>query len=454
MANKETQTYGFYGACELEVSLDSNLVIDVQSNSQGTLNGEPLYLQNRQKAKNSKWIIKPYTGNLNIGRSELYVIYNENDDTQAITFNDYDEPLTLEPFNEEYGQLWMVFNTGSGWNFRSYNDASFVISTKEKKIEIGTAIVIENDNYHGTQLWNPQYNRYPAEDLQEGKYAILTKMNELFCMYNENGPGPIKMNYAINFPDPYSHVIFDVVWWEEVQAYTLRLDHTTLVLSIEDGSIVTKPFDKENPLQYWSIQKAENNMYTIESISRPLQYMDIKGASTAPLPGGSVIVYNKNGNVNQQWIFENPINFGYDFYQWEGPNIDKIGGVYFKIKNPDLLKYIERYKIEIEGFGVEYPWGKPIKHEVLPNQVIKVSTGGAYGVDKQTKIKVWAIDNQGEYILILDRLVNSNDTVSQTRGLPTSSFQTNMGNKNDVKMQFNFYDSTCNTFINDDHRIE
>lgn len=119
MTNKETQTYGFFGACELGISLDSNLVIDVQSNNQGTLNGEPLYLQNRQNAKNSKWIIKPYTGNLNIGRLELYVIYNENDDTQAITFNDYDEPLTLEPFNEEYGQLWMVFNTGSGWNYRS-----------------------------------------------------------------------------------------------------------------------------------------------------------------------------------------------------------------------------------------------------------------------------------------------------------------------------------------------
>ena len=145
-------------------------------------------------------------------------------------------------------------------------------------------------------------------------------------------------------------------------------------------------------------------------------------------------------------IQERDIKSNYDFSQWEGPNIEKIGGVYFKIKNPNHLKYIERYKIEIEGFGVEYPWGKPIKHKVISDSVIKVSTGGVYGV-YQMPIRVWAIDKLGQYILILERTVNNNDTVSQTRSL-----QMDMRNKNDVKMQFNFYNSTCNIFVNDNHR--
>ncbi|MEN8648224.1 RICIN domain-containing protein [Bacillus toyonensis] len=444
------------GDFELGIFSDTKFVIDVQNTDQGAT----LRLQERQKAGNPQWRVKLYKGVWNPEKLDVYVIYNAKNEKNAITFDDYDLTLTLEPINDyDLGQLWEIYDTDEGWKFRSFEVPSLVISTRNQEIKAGTEIIAFNDNGLQTQLWTPQNDRYPAEGLQEGKYAIRTKMNEQFCMYNENGPGPIKMDYALDFPDPYSHVIFDVAWWDDVKAYTLRLDHTTLVLSIENGGIVTQPFDKGNFLQYWSIQKAEDNTYIIESVNQPLLCIDVEGAWTAPLPGGNVIVWNKNGNANQQWIFEKPINSenviksNYHFDQWE-EHSGAIGGVYFKIDKPDFLKYVERYKIEIEGFPIEYPWGKPIKHEVISDQVIKVSTGGAYGVDKQTPIKVWAIDKEGKYILILDRLVNSNATVSQTRGLPTSSFQANIGNKNNVKMQFNFYNSTCNIFVNDDNHDE
>ncbi|HHQ2899351.1 TPA: RICIN domain-containing protein [Bacillus cereus] len=444
------------GEFELGIFSDTNFIIDVQNTDQGAT----LRLQERRKADNPKWRVKLYEGVWNPEKLDVYVIYNAENKNNAITFDDYDLPLTLKPIDDyDLGQLWEIYDTDEGWKFRSLEVPSLVISTREQEIKAETEIIAFNDNGIQTQLWVPQHNRYPAEDLKEGKYAIRTKMNEQFSIYNENGPGPIKMDYAIDFPDPYSHVQFDVAWWEDVKAYTLRLDHTTLVLSIENGRIVTKPFDKGDLLQYWSIQKAEDNAYIIESVNQSLQCMDIEGAWTAPLPGGNVIVWNKNGNANQQWIFEKPtdpenmIKSNYDFYQWEGPNLEQLGGVYFKVKNPDLLKYIERYKIEIQEFGVEYPWGKPIKHEVISDGVIKVSTGGVYGV-YEMPIRVWAIDKQGKYILILERYVNNNDTVSQTRDFPTKSFQTSMENKNDVKMQFNFYNSACNIYCNNDRHGE
>ncbi|MEN8648222.1 hypothetical protein ABFE25_26980 [Bacillus toyonensis] len=65
--------------------------------------------------------------------------------------------------------------------------------------------------------------------------------------------------------------------------------------------------------------------------------------------------------------------------------------MYFKIDKPDFLKYVERYKIEIDGFGIEYPCGKPIKHKVISDSVIKVSAGGVYDV-YQMPIRVWAFD--------------------------------------------------------------
>ena len=285
----------------------------------------------------------------------------------------------------------------------------------------------------------------PVKILKEGVYSIQTKMNESFSIYNDNGR--IRMDYALDSPEGK----FEVAWDNTIKAYTCTQNGTNFALGIENGQIVAKPFDKTNLSQYWSIQKAGENTYALENISQPLQYMDVEGAWTATLPGGNVIVWDKNGNANQQWIFGKPFNpediikSNYDFHQWEGPNIEKIGGVYFKVKTPDLLKYIERYKIEIEGFGVEYPWGKPIKHEVISDNAIKVSTGGAYGV-YQMPIRIWAIDKQGKYILILEKSVNNNDTVSQTK-----SIKTDVGNKNDVKIQLNFYDSTCNIFVNDNY---
>ncbi|OPA04739.1 hypothetical protein, partial [Bacillus cereus] len=170
-------------------------------------------------------------------------------------------------------------------------------------------------------------------------------------------------------------------------------------------------------------------------------------------------LYKQNGNANQQWRFgspivipENTIKKNYSFYQWQGQGKERIGGVYFRVSDYNILNLIERYSIEIYGYDYEYPWGKPIKHEFISDGIIRVSTGGTYGTYGEP-IRVWAIDKNGRYTLILDRFVQDGDAIIRI-GENTRNNEQKLQDRNNIKLQLNFYNSTCNIYYYDDHDIK
>ncbi|BAR87697.1 uncharacterized protein KNN_06964 (plasmid) [Bacillus thuringiensis serovar tolworthi] len=296
--------------------------------------------------------------------------------------------------------------------------------------------------------------RKPATDLKEGIYSIQTSMNTQFGMRNSDGL--IQMDYAVDLDDRK----FEIAWIDSVKAYSIYLVGTDQALSIDkENRIILKPFNNTDQTQHWNIQRTGKNTYIIESLRYPLHCMDVEKAWTAPLPGANVILYKQNGNANQQWRFsspivipENTIKNNYNFYQWQGQGKEYIGGIYFKVSDYNILNLIERYKIEIYGYDYEFPWGKPIKHEFISNGIIRISTGGTYGTYGKP-IRVWAIDKNGRYTLILDRFVKDGDAIIRIDKNKRNKEQ-EIHNTNNVKLQLNFYNSTCNIYYHGDHHTK
>ncbi|MCQ6336212.1 MULTISPECIES: RICIN domain-containing protein [Bacillus cereus group] len=294
MNGKELEV--FLGAFELGVRANSNLIIDVQNTSSGA----NLHLQERQNVRNSKWRVELYTGVWNPENLDVFVIYNVNDKQNVITFDDYNQALTLRPI-EEYnlGQLWEIYDAGEeGWRFRSFEVPSLVIGTRDQKTAVGTDITAYNDNDIQTQLWTLSYDRKPAEGLldnQNARYSIRTMVDSTFGIVNRDHTA--QAHKITNLPDRK----YQVKWDKNKQAYTIiqEVNNRKLALSFDGKSeeIVFRDFDAEELMQYWNIKYVKDKAYIIESLTRPSKCIDIWSDL------GKILLFQNHGGTNQQWEF-------------------------------------------------------------------------------------------------------------------------------------------------------
>lgn len=293
----------------------------------------------------------------------------------------------------------------------------------------------------------------PVEVLKDGVYSIQTKMNQKFSIYNDNGR--IKMDYALDYPERK----FELTWDNAIKAYTCTQTGTNLALGIENGQIVATPFDKANRSQYWSIQKSGEHTYIIENFSQPSQCIDVEKAWAAPLPGGNVIAYTKNGNENQQWIFGKPIKIptsqevkeAFQVHAYEGHTVGAPStpvtyryGVYFKSPiSPAILTAISNYEaIKVDKRGNE----TRTTVELTSKNGYDYLPINATSMEHQSYQLIAKLMNGKEVVILTGwrsyktNFVDSEESLEQVESLEETS-----------SIQFNFDHSTCNIFLNDNY---
>ena len=283
---------------ELGVRANSYVVMDVQHTNQGAT----LRLQEKKKASNSKWKVKPYTGGLNPENLEVFVICNVNNENNVITFDDYDQTLTLKPFDtNNLGQLWEIYDTSDGWRFRSFEVSSLVVGTRDQKIDVGTDIIASNNWNLQTQLWVPDYGRSPATGITNDlslRYSIRTRVGTTFGIVKRRQTAIA--GKITNLPDRK----YQVTWDTNKQAYTIiqkeNNDIFALSFDSETKDIVFKYWNAGDLTQYWNIETAAdktNSSHLIKPLTRPSQCIEVSKNLDR------IFLYQANGDYNQQWEF-------------------------------------------------------------------------------------------------------------------------------------------------------
>lgn len=296
--------------------------------------------------------------------------------------------------------------------------------------------------------------RKPAEGLKDGEYSIQTKMDTNFGMKNSNGM--IKMDYAVDLDDRK----FDIVWHNNVKAYSIKLIGTNQVLSIDnENRIVVRILNNSDDSQYWNIQRVGKETYIIESTRYPLHCMDVEKAWTAPLPGGNLILYKHNGNANQQWKIGTPIII-------EVPTDQEIKHA-FKVHsyNDQIVTVPGSGHVRFRhGVYVESPIAQKILESIASYEVLQVTTGGSTirkSIELTTRDGYYYLpigvqtDYHRSYQLIAT-LLNGKEVIILT-GWSNSRNTDNNGGEEQLehsKIQFNFYNSTCNIYYHNDGPIK
>ena len=295
--------------------------------------------------------------------------------------------------------------------------------------------------------------RKPVERLIDGVYSIQTKMNEKFGIKNQDSF--IKMDYAVDLNDRK----FEVIWDKDIKAYLIKLVGSNQVLSINDANqIILQPINNTDTTQHWNIQKVKKDTYIIESIRYPLHCIDVEKAWTAQLPGANVILYKKNGNANQQWKIGTPITI-------EVPTEQEIKQA-FKVHsyNDKVVTIPGSGQVRFRhGVFFEFPIAQQILESIASYEVIQISKEGS-----KTRESIELTTQDGYYYLpinvqsdyhrtyqLIVTLLNGKEIViltgwSHSRNTDANGVEEQLAQ---IKIQFNFYNSTCNICLDNDQHI-
>lgn len=294
--------------------------------------------------------------------------------------------------------------------------------------------------------------RNPAEGLTDEIYSIQTKMNTKFSM--RNSKKSIIMDYAWDLKDRK----FEVKWHDDIKAYSLRLVGSNQVLSVDNKNhIITKPFDNTDETQYWNIQNVGKNTYTIESILYPLNCMDVEKAEAAVLQGANVILYQRKDSTNQHWVFNKPIAVPPEFIA----SPEEVRNE-FKFKSTEPAKVTPPY-YEINGVYFNYPIDERILLNIDKYEArIQHRDGNVTTKDVALSVKNgdyylplgYIGSQQYSYALVATLIDKREVTLFGNGGLRELDEKVKSIQVENPEIQFNFYNSTCHIYFNDDYHAE